>query len=166
MNRKQAGIILTLLALIICTGILATKVNSEMKNGNGLGDLTASSSKKDESTSTSTDYFYEARNLREQEDSKTVETLKAIISDPNTSAEEKKKTTTSLTQKTTARDYETRIELSVKSKGFEDAICFIEGNKAKVVVKNDKELTDVQTNEIQDIVINVANIFEVTIQSK
>ena len=31
MNRKQAGIILTLLALIVCTGVLATRVNNQIK---------------------------------------------------------------------------------------------------------------------------------------
>ena len=42
MNKKQAGIIMTLLALIVCAGILAAKVNgplnvaSDFSNGSGV----------------------------------------------------------------------------------------------------------------------------------
>ena len=39
MNKKQAGIIVTLLSLIVCVGILAVRVNSEM-GGLDLSTLT------------------------------------------------------------------------------------------------------------------------------
>lgn len=159
MNRKQAGIIVTLLALIICTGILASRVNSEFKGG--MDDLTTISSKE-----SSTDFFFDSRSVREQQDAKLMENLNAIIADENTSAEQKQDATNELAVKTTAMDSETRVELSIKSKGYEDALCFIDGNKARVVIKNAEELSQDQANAIQDIVINVAKIYDVEIESK
>ena len=65
MNKKQAGIIVTLLSLIVCVGILAFRVN------NGMQDLDLSTlsvddnSQREEDTNTSisdnTDYFYDSR---------------------------------------------------------------------------------------------------------
>lgn len=159
MNRKQAGIIVTLLALIICTGILASRVNSEFKSG--MDDLTTISNKE-----TSEDFFFDSRSVREQTDAKLMENLNAIIADENTTAEQKTDATNDLATKTTAMDSETRIELSIKSKGFEDALCFIDGSKARVVIKNEQELDQEQANAIQDIVINVAKIYDVEIESK
>lgn len=63
-----------------------------------------------------------------------------------------------------ARDYETRIELSIKSKGYEDVICFIDGDNAKVVVKTNEELTQEKMVEIQDIVMNVSKVYDVDIE--
>ena len=159
MNGKQAGIIVTLLALIICTGILASRVNSEFKTG--MDDLTTISSKEN-----SADFFFDSRSVREQQDAKLMENLNAIIADENTSAEQKQDATNELAVKTAAMDSETRVELSIKSKGYEDALCFIDGNKARVVIKNEQELSQDQANAIQDIVINVAKIYDVEIESK
>lgn len=161
MNRKQAGIILTLLALIICTGILASKVNGEFKNLDGLTTL----SNKENNTS-STDFFYESRSVREQNDDRTINNLKAIIADENTTEDNKNAAQEELTVKTMTMDAESRIELSVRSKGFEDALCSIDDQTAKVIVKNDEALTQEQMNEIQDIVMNVSKIYDVTIESK
>ena len=162
MNRKQAGIILTLLALIVCTGVLATRVNNQIKES--MGEVpTAFGENDDNATETSSNYFYESRNLREQKDSKTIDNLKAIVEDKNTSAEQKEEAEKELTEKTMARDYETRIELSIKSKGYEDVICFIDG---KVVVKTNEELTQEKMVEIQDIVMNVSKVYDVDIEKK
>ncbi|MDM0466225.1 SpoIIIAH-like family protein [Clostridium perfringens] len=165
MNRKQAGIILTLLALIVCTGVLATRVNNQIKES--MGEVpTAFGENDDNATETSSNYFYESRNLREQKDSKTIDNLKAIVEDKNTSAEQKEEAEKELTEKTMARDYETRIELSIKSKGYEDVICFIDGDNAKVVVKTNEELTQEKMVAIQDIVMNVSKVYDVDIEKK
>ncbi|MPQ42759.1 SpoIIIAH-like family protein [Clostridium tarantellae] len=166
MNRKQAGIILTLLALIICTGILASKVNSELKDGMNELVSTDKTETKEESTSTSTDYFYEARSVREQKDDQFIENLNAIIQDTNTSQEKKNEATETLTQKNMSMEQESRIEMSIKSKGFEDAVCIINDDKARVTVKNDGELLQEEVNAIQDIVLNVSKIYDVQIESK
>ena len=38
MNKKQAGVILALLALIVCAGVLAAKVNSSMQDLGTISD--------------------------------------------------------------------------------------------------------------------------------
>lgn len=44
MNKKQAVIIVTLLALIVCVGVVATKLNSPINYVNGLDNNGTSNS--------------------------------------------------------------------------------------------------------------------------
>lgn len=166
MNKKQAGIILTLLALIVCAGVLAAKVNGKVDDPSGSIPSALSFNKDNETTTENKDYFYDSRSLKEQQDVKTIENLKAIAEDKNTSAAQKEEATKTLTNLTVARDYETRIELSIKSNGYDDVLCFIEGKKARIIVKSDQDLTDKQTIAIQDVVMNVAKIKDVIIERK
>ncbi|GFZ30465.1 stage III sporulation protein AH [Clostridium zeae] len=166
MNRKQAGIILTLLALIVCAGILAARVNGQVDDGTGSNLTSLPFTNTDKQTSNTKDYFYESRNDREQQDSQTMQNLKSIIEDKNTSANQKTEAQKELTALTMARDYETRIELSVKGKGFDDALCLIEGNKARVIVKSKDSLNEKQSIQIQESVASVSKIKDVVIEAK
>jgi len=166
MTKKQCGIIFTLLALILCVGMLAAKLN----NG-GLNDptdlsqvLSADKNEKDTEALNQQNYFYQSRSEREQQDSVTIQTLNSIISDANTSKEKKDEATKELTQKTIAKDNEGRIELSIKNKGYEDALCMLQGNKATVIVKSPNSLQESETVAIQEIVQNVSKIKDVIIQ--
>lgn len=158
MNRKQAGIILTLLALIICTGILANNVNKQVQDG--LNDLSASNDQ------TTTDYFYNAMSTREKSDQQYLDNLKAIVKEENVSEEQKKAANDEIARKTMLMDYESRIELSVRSEGYEEAFCVIEGSTAKVTVKSGEDLTEEQAIKIQDIVQNITKIYMVEIERK
>lgn len=174
MTKKQCGIIFTLLALILCTGVLAAKLN----NG-GLNDptdlsqvlssetVTQDNSQVENEKDTQTlnqNYFYEARSEREQKDSATIQSLNAIISDSNTSKEQKDEATKELTKKTMVKDNEGRIELNIKNKGFEDALCMLEDNKATVVVKSSTGIEEADSVAIQEIVQDVSNIKDVIIE--
>ena len=171
MNKKQAGIIVTLLSLIVCVGILAVRVNNGMQGF----DLTTLSTKDGENgeetsdvtvTDNSVDYFYDSRSTREQTDSNYIKGLETIIADENTDANQKQEANAKLEAKTTAMADESRIELSITSKGYEEALCYINDNKATVIVKNANELTQDQANEIQDIVLNISKIYDVSIECK
>lgn len=175
MTKKQCGIIFTLLALILCTGVLAAKLN----NG-GLNDPTDLSqvlssetitqdnsqieNESDIETLNNQNYFYEARSEREQKDSATIQSLNAIISDSNTSKEQKDEATKELTKKTMVKDNEGRIELDIKNKGFEDALCMLEDNKATVIVKSSTGIEESDSIAIQEIVQDVSNIKDVIIE--
>ncbi|MGL4451496.1 MAG: SpoIIIAH-like family protein [Sarcina sp.] len=168
-NSKQAMIIITLMVLILGVGALAQNVNSRLSDG----DLALTmkeqgeSVEKDKGAETkSSDYFYETRSIREQEDDKAIQTLKAIIADENTSKDQKDSATEKLSEKTTNRDLESRIELNIKSKGYKDAICFLDGDKARVVVAQSDALKEEQVIEIQDIVKNVSKVYDVQIEAK
>ena len=71
MNKKQGVIIVTLLALIICTGVLATKLNSPLYvNGADEGSTvsfnnTSKSSNKTESKEIANQTFLQKQNLLE-----------------------------------------------------------------------------------------------------
>ncbi len=175
MTKKQCGIIFTLLALILCTGVLAAKLN----NG-GLNDPTDLSqvlssetitqnstdvtNESDTETMNNQNYFYEARSEKEQKDSATIQSLNSIISDSNTSKEQKDEATKELTKKTMVRDNEGRIELNIKNKGFEDALCMLEDNKATVIVKSSTGIEEADSVAIQEIVQDVSNIKDVIIE--
>ncbi len=168
MTKKQCGIIFTLLALILCVGMLAAKLN----NG-GLNDptdlsqvLSTDQSKTEQDTQalSQQNYFYDARSERDQQDSTTIQTLNSIISDANTSKEQKDEATKELTQKTMTKDSEGRIELSIKNKGYEDALCMLQSDKATVIVKSPNELQESETVAIQEIVQEISKIKDVIIQ--
>jgi stage III sporulation protein AH len=167
MTKKQCGIIFTLLALILCVGVLAAKLN----NG-GLNDPTDLSqvlspekvSDQDAEVLNQQNYFYNAKSERDQMDSATIQTLKSQISDENTSKEQQVVAQKELTQKTMAIDNEGRIELSIKNKGYEDALCRLDSNKATVIVKSATGLKENETIAIQEIVQDVSKIKDVIIE--
>lgn len=170
MTKKQCGIILTLLGLILCIGILSVKLN----NGglNDPQDLSAAivdqnaSHTDDAEALNQNDAFYDSRSSRDQNDSTTIQTLKAIISDSNTSKEKKDEATNELTKKTVAKDNENRIELDIKNKGYEDALCMLDDNKATVIVKSKDGLSEKDSVAIQEIVQDVSKIKDIIIQVK
>jgi stage III sporulation protein AH len=167
MTKKQCGIIFTLLALILCVGMLAAKLN----NG-GLNDPTDLSqvlspekvSEEDAEALSQNNYFYDLRSSRDQQDSTTVQNLQAIISDANTSTDEKSVATKELTQKTMEIDNEGKIELSIKNKGYQDVLCRLDSNKATVTVKSPNELQESETVAMQEIVQSVSKIKDVIIE--
>lgn len=163
MNKKQAGIIVTLLALIVCAGILAARVNGPLEVSTMDDSVFNFNDKKD---TTATSDFFTTNNL--QRDNDTAQVLaqyKALIEDKNVSAESKKEAEKKYTAKTENTDKENTIELNLKANGFADAICLISDNKAQVIVKA-KEVTDKQVKQIKDIVNTVAKINNVDIQAK
>lgn len=63
-------------------------------------------------------------------------------------------------------DYESKIETTLKSKGYDDVICSIEDTKARVIIKKSDDLTDKNTREIKDIVMSISKISDVEIEVK
>lgn len=178
MTKKQFGIIFTLMALIVMVGVLAARLNKTGFNDpTDLGALISqgleadskedknSKDKKEKETLATQEYFYSLRNEKEQKDSATIQQLTALINDSNTAQAQKDIANNTLIEKTMLIDKESRVEVNVKNKGFEDALCFIEGNKVRVVVNSD-ELAENDTAVIQEIVENVSGISDVIIESK
>ena len=169
MNKKQFGIIFTLLGLIICVGLLATKLNE-----GGLNDPTDLSQvlstnddeeSKDAETVAQKDFFYDSRSEKESKDAETIANLKAIIEDGNTSKDQKTSAQKQLLEKTKQKDNESRVEINIKNKGVKDALCTIDGTKAKVFVKTDG-IDEKMSLQIQEIVQDVANINDISIEVK
>ncbi|MBN1068366.1 SpoIIIAH-like family protein [Clostridium botulinum] len=178
MKRKQLGIIFTLLALILCVGVLAAKLN---KGGlNDPTDLSAvlspenigvteengeiAKAEDDKAALSQNEYFYQSRSEREQQESATIQTLKAIVADENTSKERKDEANKELQERILRKDNEGRVELNIKNKGYEDALCMIDDKKATVIVKSANTLEEKDSVSIQEIVQNVSKIKDVVIQ--
>ena len=173
MTKKQFGIIFTLMALIVCVGVIAARINKT-----GLNDPTDFSqvisqqgteddkdTENDKETIGNQDYFYSLRSEKDQKDAVTMQQLNELIADEQTSQEQKDLAANELREKTMMKDQEGRIEVNVKNKGFDDVLCSIEGSTVRIVVKAE-ELTEVDTASIQEIAENISGISDVIIESK
>ena len=143
MTKKQFGIIFTLMALIVCVGVIAAKLNKTGLNdptdfsqviSQGTEENKDNEKKDDKETLGTQDYFYSLRSERDQKDAATIQQLTSLKNDVNTSQEQKDLANNELREKTMVIDKESRIEVNVKNQGFEDVLCSIEGNKVRVVV--------------------------------
>lgn len=169
MNKKQGIIIATLLALIVCAGVLATKLNSPLyvngDDGSGTKSSAVSYNNTDKKNSKST-FFDETKLTRDQKNAQTLQTLKTLIDDKNVSKENRDEATKKYTDLAMSTNYESKIETTLKGKGYEDVICSIEDSKARVIVKGKDKLTDKDTREIKNVVMGIAKIQEVEIEVK
>ncbi|MDB1933237.1 SpoIIIAH-like family protein [Clostridium tertium] len=174
MTKKQFGIIFTLMALIVCVGVIAAKLNKTGLNdptdfsqviSQGTEENKDNEKKDNKETLGTQDYFYSLRSERDQKDAATIQQLTSLKNDVNTSQEQKDLADNELREKTMVIDKESRIEVNVKNQGFEDVLCSIEGNKVRVVVKAD-EVTEADSASIQEIAENVSGISDVIIESK
>ena len=168
MTRKQMGIILTLMALIVCVGVLSMKLNE-----NGLLDqqvgLESVLEKNDDSTKetlSTSEYFYSMRLTKEQQDEKYIDDMKAITEDVNASQESKDLANNALVEKTKMKDQESRVESEIRNKGYEDALCIINENKmVKVYVKVDNVLSEEEAATIKKVVEDITTLNDVDITS-
>lgn len=174
MTKKQFGIIFTLMALIVCVGVIAARLNSiGFNDPTDLGQLISQGKEEDKDTDKdgekqtlgSQDSFYGLRSEREQRDALTLEELKSIVENENIAQGEKDIATNKLIEKNMLMNQEGRIEVGVKNQGFEDALCSIEGNKVRIVVKAE-EVTEANSSAIQEIAENISGMSDVIIEAK
>ncbi len=168
MNKKQAGVILALLALIVCAGVLAAKVNSSMKDLGTISmttgdDVTISNNKDAKENEIGYDFFYEAKSIRDKKSSETLEHLAEVIDNENISQLDRDTAAKQKIALVMDQENETKIELALKGKGFEEILCLIENDKARVFVKG-QELSENQRKQIQEVVMSVAKIKNVEIE--
>lgn len=174
MTKKQVGIIFTLLALIVCTALIATKLNNEGFNDptDLSGALVEGDKDKDDEKEAETlnqnDFFIDSRSVREHNDAKTVQDLKDVINNQNTTQAQKETASKELTKITVRQGQQNSAELNLKNKGYTDALCNIseDGVKADVIIKANNPLGDKEGANIQEIVQNATGIKEVVISVK
>lgn len=173
MTKKQFGIIFTLMALIVCVGVLSMKLNE-----NGYNDPTSledvlsqntDNAKADaatEETLSTTEYFYSMRSTKEQQDEKYVNDMKAITEDANASQESKDIANNALVEKAKMQDQESRVESEIRNKGYEDALCMINDNQTvKVYVKVEDVLSEENSAVIKKVVEDITTLTDVDITS-
>lgn len=175
MTKKQFGIIFTLMALIVCVGVIAARINktglndptdfSQVISQQGTEENKDKDKDNDKETIGNQDYFYGLRSEKDQKDAITMQQLNELISDEQTSQEQKDLAANELREKTMMKDQEGRIEVNVKNKGFEDVLCSIEKGTVRIVVKAN-ELTEADTASIQEIAENISGISDIIIEPK
>jgi stage III sporulation protein AH len=163
MNKKQSGIIVTLVVLIVVAGYLATRLNGPLYvNDTEFGnDKSAISLKESKSSST---YFVEAKLTRDQENSRTLQTIKSLMDDTNTPKVQKEAAAEQYLSISVATANESDIELAIKAQGFEEALCSIVDDKVDVLVKTDKkELSQEELRAIQDVVMSKTKLENIVV---
>ena len=140
MTKKQFGIIFTLMALIVCVGVLSMKLNE-----NGYNDPTS----------------------LEDVLSQNTDNAKAdAATDANASQESKDVANNALVQKAKMQDQESRVESEIRNKGYEDAICMINDNQTvKVYVKVEDVLSEENSAVIKKVVEDITTLTDVDITS-
>ena len=183
MTKKQLGIICTLLALIVCTGLLATKLNNgglndpsdlsaalitDNTSNTNTSEVVDNSDSKNTEVSVQSDFFYNARSEREQREASTIQQLKSISQSASATQEQKSSATNELQKLTLKQEKEKTIEAGVKNKGYSECLCEIseDQTKASIIVQSLQGLNEKAGAEIQEIVQNASNIKEVTIEVK
>lgn len=161
MNKKQIVIIVTLLVLIVCAGILATKTNS-VNSGLYVDSTEAGGTKNavsNSSSSTKNDFFTTERLNREKTYTTSISTLKTLIDDPNTPNDSKTSASEKYNTLSTTQVTENKVESTLKAKGYDQSLCEITNGKATITVKSkDQQLTDKDAKVIQSVVMSVASI--------
>lgn len=166
MTRKQFGIIFTLMALIVCVGVLSMKLNEGgLTDPTDLGAMLLNNDGEEETMSTQ-DYFYNLRSKKEQSDAKFKDEMKVITENANAAQDAKDIANNSLIQKTQLQEQEARVEMGIINKGYEDAICMIDANKVTVYVKVKEAPTTEETALLQQLVEDVTTLSDIQIETK
>ena len=173
MTKKQFGIIFTLMALIVCVGVLSMKLNENCYNDptslEAVLKQNTDNTKTDaatEETLSTTEYFYSMRLTKEQQDEKYVDDMKAITEDANASQESKDIANNALVEKAKMQDQESRVESEIRNKGYEDALCMINDNKTvKVYVKVEDVLSEENSAVIKKVVEDITTLTDIDITS-
>lgn len=167
MNKKQVAIIVTLLVLIVCAGVLAAQLNNPLAvNENDVTNGTSTVSQNNNAnSSTATDYFTVSRLTREQQDNTTLEDLKSIKDDKDLAADNRNSAASEYQRLSIEKSNIVNIEAQVKALGFEDALCFVNNGKVKIVVKTAEKLNDKSVKDISAIVVEVLKIKDISVEA-
>lgn len=99
------------------------------------------------------DYFAQARIDKMTARDTAVETLQLIVSGGDTTEDEQAVATQKATAMSELIASENTIESLVKAAGFEDCVCYLDGESASIVVKTEG-LIPSQCAQIKDILLN------------
>lgn len=169
MNKKQAVIILTLLVLIICAGVVATKMNDNLYVN--VDDPVKIETSQSSTLKANSDYFAENRLLKTTSRNTAITSFKALAEDKNISQDSKNSAAAKAMKYAEDALAESKIEADLKAKGYGDAICWIEEDPIQVRItikaKDSKDkLTDQQTRSIYDSATSLSHIKTIKIELK
>ena len=167
MTRKQCGIIFTLMALIVCVGVLSARLNKDgLTDPTDLASVLSQQGDKDvEDVMSTQEFFYGKRLEKEQNDQQFIEEMKSLSENPETTEDQKQKASDAIMNKTELKAQEGQVELDVRNKGYEDVLCMINDSNVKVYVKVSEELTIEEAASIKKTVEDITSMNEVSIDT-
>ena len=157
-RRKQLTLIM--LAFLICfAGYLNFMYGDTDKETSGeyMGEARLVGNIGEDAYSEEDDYFASARLDRESSRSKSIETFNAIINNENSDTASKESAQNGILELADNTETESVVENLIKSRGFEDAVCYINNFQANVVVKAEN-LDEAQVAVITEIVTEQTGI--------
>lgn len=162
-GKKQ--IILTCLTLILGAAIYVNYVVSDtsvpktdiVENTSKKYGTAAFVSETQKEDSENTDYFEQARIDRLESRDKAVQTLKSIISGGDSTEEEQAVASTDAASISELIEKESNIESLLKAAGFKDAVVYLDGDGANIVVKSGN-MDNNSIAQIKDILLSEVNV--------
>ena len=162
MNRKQGIIIVVLLALIATAGVLASRLNSPILNGVAYSPDDQPSFNVEDSN-LKTEYFAEAKTERSKTYTDTMQVLRSVMEDESVSEETRREAENKYLDITMNNNYESKVELALKAKGYEDVVCIISNDKVNITIKSDDALDEREAREIKNEVVRITNLVDIVI---
>ena len=86
-----------------------------------------------------TQFFLESKLVKEQSTANTLKVLKNLIDDENVSKENKDIAMSNYMNIALAANYETKIEMILQRKGYEDVLASVSDDKVRVIIKSNKK---------------------------
>ena len=131
-KKKQLAV--AALAVIIGTaGYINAGKNTEESGKKYLGEAQLVTSQ--EEMQEEKDFFAQARLDREAGRSRSIETYNAVLENENSDEAAKASAQQGVLELAQNTETETAVENLLRARGFEDAVCYINGDMANVVVK-------------------------------
>ncbi|WBW95328.1 SpoIIIAH-like family protein [Oceanirhabdus sp. W0125-5] len=163
MDRKQAGILVSLLVLIVIVGVASWKLNGDLPPLNSpVGNLGV------EQTEEENDDFIKQIVERDTTSAANMQVLQDIIDNKDNSEEVRNQALEQQTRMVVQLEKEQSLERQLKAQGYENVLCLVadDFNNVKVYVKLEEDLTEEQMAEIRAIVVSQTEIREVEISRK
>ena len=113
-----------------------------------------------------TEFFLEMKLTRDQANARDLQSLKALIDDENTPKESRDIAASKYINIANSANNEVHIEMILKSKGYDEAVAFISDDRVRVILNQNKKLSNKQLKEISDTVFSVTKIKDIEVTTK
>lgn len=160
MDRKQAGILVSLLVLIVIVGVASWKLNGDLPELNSpVGSLGVQDREE------ATDELIDLQLKRDGQATANMSVFKRIIDDEKSTDEQRSIAQEQVFRMTKQLEKAQTLERALKAEGFGNTLCSIaeDFNKVKVKVHAEEELTEEQLAHIRAIAVSQTDIREVEI---
>lgn len=144
-TKRQTVVIAVLILLIACAGWFARNINEDMLIKDTVSKTKISQGEKD--------VFLQQRESKTLARNTTKEELLKIKADKGANKDAKIRAQAQMLDLNNRTEKEATIEKTIKSKGYQDALCYIERNGVEVSIKAKSNLAAAQVEEIKNIII-------------